>query len=129
MSSAHHVLGWDIFHISFLTICKLQVHDFLLYFSHKQPADCYFVAETCRCLLLLLLWSCALTGHISALIVYSRGTAEISHLTKTWSSWYIVWNFGRLGNLKYLGVVLRNEGCRIKKFRGNYFGVMPTTAS
>jgi len=28
-------------------------------------------------------------------------------------------NSGRLGNLKYSGVVLRNKDCRIRKLRGN----------
>jgi len=41
-----------------------------------------------------------LTGHISAVIMNSRGT--------TWPSWYIVWNFRRVWSLKYFGVVLRN---------------------
>jgi len=27
----------------------IQVYDFVLYFSHKQPDDGYFVAETCSC--------------------------------------------------------------------------------
>jgi len=31
------------------TIRKLQVYDTLLYFSHKQPNDGCFVAETCGC--------------------------------------------------------------------------------
>jgi len=30
---------------------KLQVYNFLLHFSDKQPDDGYFVAETCSCLL------------------------------------------------------------------------------
>jgi len=29
-------------------MCQLQVYDFLLYFSHKQPNDGYILAETCR---------------------------------------------------------------------------------
>jgi len=33
---------------TFVTICKLQVYNFLLYFSHKHPDGCY-VAETCSC--------------------------------------------------------------------------------
>jgi len=45
-------------------------------------------------------------GEISALITYSWDTVGISHLKKTWPIWYIVWNFGRLGNLYYFGVVL-----------------------
>jgi len=36
--------------IIILTICKLQVYDFLLYFSHKEPDDDYCVADTCSCL-------------------------------------------------------------------------------
>jgi len=35
-------------------------------------------------------------GHISVVIMYCRGTVGVSHLKKTWPSWYIVWNFGRL---------------------------------
>jgi len=38
-----------------------------------------------------------LTDHISFLIMYSRDTVGISHLQKTWPTWYIVWNFGRVG--------------------------------
>jgi len=38
-------------------------------------------------------------GHISALIMYCRGTVGISQHEQTWPSWYIVWNFGRLGTL------------------------------
>jgi hypothetical protein len=34
---------------TFLTLCKLQVYDLLLYFSHKQSDDAYFVAETSSC--------------------------------------------------------------------------------
>jgi len=30
-------------------MCKLQVYDFLLYISHKQPDDGYCVADTCSC--------------------------------------------------------------------------------
>jgi len=47
-------------------------------------------------------------GKICALIIYSIGTVGISHHKQTWSSWYIVWNFGRVGNLKYFGSELRN---------------------
>jgi hypothetical protein len=31
-----------------VTSYKLQVYDFLFYFSHKQPDDGYFVAEKCN---------------------------------------------------------------------------------
>jgi len=47
-------------------------------------------------------------GKISALIMYSRGTVGISHYKQTWSAWYSVWNFGWVGNLKYIGLGLRN---------------------
>jgi len=56
-------------------------------------------------------------GKISALIMYSRGTVGISNPKQTWSGWYIVWNFGSVGNLKYFGVRLRNKDCRIKKLQ------------
>ena len=42
------------------------------------------------------------------------------HTFKKMSNWYIVWNFGRLGNLLYFGVALRNINCRITKWRGNW---------
>ena len=76
---------WHIFfHKSFLTICNLQVQNFLSYFSHKQPDDGYCVAETCSCHLKLLQWSCVLKGHISALNVYCRGTKGILHVKISW---------------------------------------------
>jgi len=47
-------------------------------------------------------------GKVSALIIYSRGTVWLSHHKQAWSSCYINWNFGRVGNLKYFGSELRN---------------------
>jgi hypothetical protein len=44
-----YVYGWVNLHWTILIICKLQVYVFLLYFSHKEPADCYCVSETCSC--------------------------------------------------------------------------------
>jgi len=41
-------------------------------------------------------------GKISVLIMYYRGTLWISHHNETWSSWYIVWNFGWLGTWSIL---------------------------
>ena len=41
---------WDTyFHKSFLTLCKPQLCNYLLYFSHKQHDGGYCVAETCSC--------------------------------------------------------------------------------
>lgn len=34
---------------SFLTICKLQVHNILFYFWYTQPDAGHFAAETCSC--------------------------------------------------------------------------------
>jgi hypothetical protein len=60
----------------------------------------------------------------------------ISHLKKIWLRWYIVQNFGRLGNLKFFVVALRNKCRRVKKIEGKLiwsnahynfkiFGVLP----
>jgi len=44
-----------------------------------------------------------LTGKISALIMYSRGTVGISHYKQTWCTWYSVWIFVWVGFWKYIG--------------------------
>jgi len=51
--------------------------------------------------------------------MYSRGTVGISQHKQTSSSWHIVLNFGKVRNVKYFGVRLRDKNCRIKKQRGN----------
>jgi hypothetical protein len=80
--------------ISFLTICKIQVYHFLLYFSHKQPDDGCFVAKTCSCHLKFDL--------ADALFEILEGSGTLP--SGTW---------------KYFGVLLKNRVCRIKKLRGN----------
>jgi hypothetical protein len=58
-----------------------------------------------------------LTVHITALIIYSVGTAGISHLKNHDLADTLFEIFGRVGNLKFFGVALRNKDSRMKKLR------------
>jgi hypothetical protein len=56
-----------------------------------------------------------LTVHISALIIYPGDTTGLSHLKNHDLADTLFEIFGRVGNLKFFGVALRNKDSRIKK--------------